>query len=66
MNGAGSEKQDKRDYNRRYRRVSKQFLHVHPEGELMPLLREYSNLWCMAKDGKVWFDPKKYPQRMRK
>lgn len=66
MNGACSEKQDKRDYNRRYRRVSKQFLHVNSEGELMPHLREYSNPWAMAKDGKVWFDPKKYPKRMRK
>lgn len=64
--GASSEKQDKRDYNRRYRRVSKQFLHVNPECELMPHLREYSDDWGMAKDGKVWFDPTKYPEWMRK
>jgi hypothetical protein len=66
MNGACSEKQDKRDYNRRYRRVCKQFLHVTPECELMPHLREYSNPWAMAKDGKVWFDPQTYPKRVRK
>jgi hypothetical protein len=66
MNGASSEKQDKRFYNRRYRRVSKQFLHVNPECELMPCLRQYSNLWAMAKDGKVWFDPEQHPERMRK
>jgi hypothetical protein len=66
VNGASSEKQDKRLYNRRYRRVCKQFLHVNPECELMPHLREYSNPWAMAKDGKVWFDPQQYPTRMRK
>lgn len=66
MSSSTSEKEDKRDYNRRYRRVSKQFLRVNPDGELMPHLREYSNPWAMAKDGKVWFDPKKYPKRMRK
>jgi hypothetical protein len=60
-----SEKQDKRDYNRRYRRVCKQFLHVNPECELPPL-RQYSNLWAMTKDGKRWFDPEQYPKWMRK
>ena len=66
INGACSEKQDKRLYNRRYRRVGKQFLHVNPECELMPHLREYSNPWAMAKDGKVWFNAEEYPERMRK
>ena len=61
-----SEKEDKRDYNRRYRRMCKQFLHVHPDCELMPHLREYSDDWGMAKDGKVWFDKQLYPERMRK
>ena len=66
MTGACSEKQDKRSYNRHYRRVCEQFLHVNPEGEPLPHLREYSNPWMMAKDGKVWFDPEQYPERMRK
>ena len=66
MNGASSEKEDKRFYNRCYRRVCKQTLHVNPECELMPHLWEYADLWAMAKDGKVWFDPKQYPERMRK
>jgi hypothetical protein len=61
-----SEKEDKRDYNRRYRRVCKQFLHVNPECEPMPHLREYSNPWAMAKDGKFWFDPEQRPKWMRK
>jgi hypothetical protein len=66
VNGATSEKEDKRDYNRRYRRVTKQFLHVHPDCELMPHLRDYSNSGAMSKDGKVWFDQKRHPERMRK
>ncbi|HUQ34604.1 MAG TPA: hypothetical protein VM095_20965 [Pyrinomonadaceae bacterium] len=66
MSSSSSEKQDKRDYNRRYRRISKQFLHVNPDGELMPHLRDYSNPWCMSKDGKKRFDPKLHPERMRK
>lgn len=66
MNGASSEKEDKRLYNRRYRRLCKQVLHVNPELELLPDLREYANLWAMAKDGKVWFDAKVFPNRLRK
>lgn len=52
-------------YNRRFRRVCKQFLHIDFEKEL-PHLKEYSNPWGMNKDGKNWFDAKKYPKRMRK
>ena len=62
---AVSEKQDKRIYNRRYRRVCKQSLHIDHQQEL-PILKEYSNPWCMNKDGKKWFVAKKYPKRMRK
>lgn len=61
-----SEKKDKRIYNRRYRRVCKQFLHTDFERELLPHLKEYSNPWCMDKDGKNWFDVKKFPKLMRK
>ena len=63
---ASSEKQDKRDYNRRYRHACKQFLHIDFETELLPHLQAYSNLWSMSKDGKKWFDAKKYPKLMRK
>ena len=61
-----SEKQDKRVYNRRYRHACKQFLHIDHEQEPLPHLREYSNPWAMGKDGKKWFDAKKYPEMMRK
>ena len=64
--GARSEKQDKRLYNRCYRRVCKQVLHARPGSELLPHLREYSNPWCMDKDGKSLFDLEEYPEWMRK
>ena len=66
MTTARSEKKDKRLYNRRFRRVSKQALQFNPEQEVLPHLREYSNPWSMDKDGKVRFDPKKHPEWMRK
>jgi hypothetical protein len=61
-----SEKQDKRIYNRRYRHAYKQILNTNFECELLPHLREYSNVWSMDKDGKVWFDAKEFPKLMRK
>ena len=61
-----SEKQDKRIYNRRYRHACKQILNTNVECELLPHLREYSNVWSMDKDGKVWFDAKEHPKLMRK
>ncbi len=63
---ARSEKPDKRRYNRRFRHVCKQVLHVDPAREVLPHLREYSNPWSMDKDGKVRFDPARYPELMRK
>ena len=62
---ANSEKQDKRDYNRRYRRVCKQSLHIDYEKEL-PHLKVYSNPWAMNKDGKRWIDARIFPEAMRK
>lgn len=66
MTMAASEQQDKRRYNRRFRRVCKQTLHVNPLCKVLPHLREYSNPWSMDKDGKVRFDPAEYPELMRK
>ena len=66
MTRACSEKQDKRFYNRRYRRACNQSLHMNPAREAVPPLREYSNPAAMAKDGKVRFDPRRFPRLMRK
>ena len=64
---ARSEKQDKRIYNRRFRHRSKQSLVAFdPEADVLPVLRELSNVWSMTKDGKMIFDPQKYPKLMRK
>jgi hypothetical protein len=52
---AKSEKRDKRLANRRHRRALRQA--VLRGAEVMPLLREVSNVWCFEKDGKgYWRD----------
>ena len=51
MTTARSEKDDKRLANRKFRRVTR----IDPENA--PALREVSDVWGMAKDGKVRFDP---------
>ena len=63
---AKSEKQDKRVYNRRLRHLSKQIMNKYAEPEILPHVRECSDLWNMSKDGKMRFDPKQYPKGMRK
>ncbi|MGB7201199.1 MAG: hypothetical protein WBD16_02910 [Pyrinomonadaceae bacterium] len=60
-----SEKNDKRIYNRRFRRAQKQVLTANTESELS-VLRNYSNPWLMNKDGKARFDSTKFPKLMRK
>ena len=64
--GASSEKRDKQRYNRRFRRVVKQTIQGNPNVEVLPLLREHSDPWDMAKDGKVRYNAKQYPKCMRK
>lgn len=63
---AESEKDDKRRYNRRYRRVCRQILHSNPEREILPVLKEVSDIWWMDKDGKGRFNPKLHPELLRK
>ena len=58
-----SEKQDKRDANRQFRRVINQKV-KQAETEL-PLLRELSNVWCFEKDGKI-YDAEMTEKDMRK
>lgn len=62
---APSEKQDKRKYNRRFRRACNQVIYTNPS-DLLPHLYEHSNPWSMSKEGKKWFDSQEYPKRMRK
>ena len=54
---ARSEKQDKRLANRRLRRGQKQA--VERGDELLPLMREKSNVWSFAKDGRQMIDTSK-------
>jgi hypothetical protein len=62
-----SEKDDKRRYNRAFRRAIKGSIHPDdPRYAVPPDLREHSNPWSMAKDGKRWFDPEKQPKLLRK
>src|SRR5207244_2425008 len=64
---AQSEKQNKREYNRRFRRATRQALrHFDTERDVLPHLREHSDPWAMDKDGKQRFDPKAHPDLMRK
>jgi hypothetical protein len=63
---ARSEKEDKRLANRTLRaRVRTQFA-SHGDERPLPTLREVSDSWCMPKDGKMRFDPLRYPKSMRK
>lgn len=61
---ADSEKTDKRVANRRLRRRVRQLLDEH--SDVLPHVREVFNAHDMSKDGKGWFDPKRFPQYMRK
>ncbi len=50
-----SEKQDKRDANRKHRRISKQKITF--SSAPLPLMKEVSNIWGFGKDGKKsWGD----------
>jgi hypothetical protein len=50
-----SEKDDKRIANRVLRHHVKRLLHVDPEREVLPVMREVSNKYDMSKDGKTYF-----------
>jgi len=49
---AKSEKQDKREANRKFRRITKQL--IKKRNWNLPKLRELSNVWAFAKDGKMY------------
>lgn len=60
---AKSEKEDKQDANRKFRRVIKQ--KVKSEKTALPELREISNVWSFDKDGKR-YNPEMTDKDMRK
>lgn len=62
---ARSEKQDKRLANRKLRHAVKQRLGTDPNG-VLPVLREVSNVWSMAKDGKHWHTRSDWDERPRR
>lgn len=62
MTCADSEKRDKRIANRSLRRLIKQ----HIEDEIMPIIREVSDVWTHDKDGKRRIDTKTEGRLMRK
>jgi hypothetical protein len=49
-----SEKKDKRLANRKYRRKVKIKLIQNEEADILPVLREVSDVWGFDKDGKVY------------
>lgn len=65
MTHARSEKADKTLSHRKVRRAVAVEAR-NTEDSLMPMERQLTNPWSMAKDGKFWFRPDQYPRLMRK
>jgi len=62
-----TEKWSKQEWHRKMRSKSKIILrHTEADSVLLPHMREVSNVWAMAKDGKMRFDPVEWPKGMRK
>jgi hypothetical protein len=66
--GGNSDKKDKRQYNRSFRKAMKTALRkmqldMLPEREFNG---HHSRSWDFNKEGKIRFDPKKHPELMRK
>lgn len=64
MTCAKSEKADKSHSHRKVRRAVR--IAVHTGAPVLPLERELTNPWSMAKDGRSMFDPAAHPKLMRK
>jgi hypothetical protein len=60
-----SEKSDKAASHRKIRRTVRWLVPVTP-GAVLPLEKELTNTFSMAKDGKARFDPAKSPKLLRK
>ena len=67
---AESEKEWKRKSNRKLRRATTQIVQqmpiADPDAIVLPLLDEVVSQYCGPKDGKQRFDPRRYPQLLRK
>ena len=63
---AATEEADKRHANRSERRRVRSVLNTKDEIEVLPAKRELSDVWAMAKDGKIYFNASKHPKLMRK
>ncbi|MDP0501881.1 MAG: hypothetical protein Q7P63_17440 [Verrucomicrobiota bacterium JB022] len=63
---ADSEKEDKRTFNRTLRRVNRQILKADGDRERLKQVKEVSDPWAMAKDGKCRFDPIEDRRLLRK
>jgi len=67
---AESEKEWKRDANRKLRRAVNQKVQqlpaTDPDAVVLPVMDEVANQYSDPKDGKQHFDPRKHPQLMRK
>jgi hypothetical protein len=59
-------KTDKQKANRAERHKVKLAMVSSGEIEVLPTKRETSDVWSMAKDGKIYFDASKNPKLMRK
>ena len=67
MTTSASEKQDKRWANRNHRAALRRALKcaADPDATVLPTLRDVSDPWGMAKDGRSWFG-RHFPELMRK
>ncbi|ARN71168.1 hypothetical protein BST91_05640 [Nonlabens tegetincola] len=63
ITSAKSEKENKQDANRKFRRIIKQ--KVKADKTELPKLREISNVWSFNKDGK-YYNPEMTNKDMRK
>ena len=58
-NGGTSEKDDKKRYNRKVRRNTRELLSTEYEKDdlILPTKKDLSNVWDMSKDGKHYLSP---------
>ncbi len=66
VTAAASGKQDKRDANRALRKATHQKLSTVSDETVLPVMREVSDVWNTAKEGKLFFDAAGDPKQMRK